>query len=182
MATELTRSRIFRVDFTLDYSEKTVSEWNGRDSDELYDRDSSVVKEYFWDVKISEYSNKEIIDFISARAATLNALVDENPELSYDFEAIKCSLGNISLHDIDSFEVNRSEMNIGSCSKYSANVVVRCGMRGQYVVGYVNDNVNHAMNTGYSDPGDEATTAAMQLVENYLAENNLLDERYIINI
>ena len=182
MATELQKSRIFRVDFTLDYSEKTVSEWNGRDSDELYDRDSSVVKEYFWDVKISEYSKKEIAEAISTRAEKLNALVEIHPELSYDFEAIKCSLGNISLYQIDSFEIDKSEMNIGNSNKYSANVVVRCGMRGQYVVGYVNDNVNHAMNTGYSDPSDEATTAAMQLVEDYLADCSLLDERYIINI
>ena len=180
MATELQKSRIFRVDFTLDYSEKTVSEWNGRDSDELCDWDSSVAKEYFWDVKISEYSKKEIAEAISTRAEKLNAIVDENPELSFDFEAIKCSLGNISVYNVDSFEVDKAEMRIGSCNKYTANVVVRCGMRGQYVVGYVNDVVNHAMNTGYSDPSDEATTAAMQLVEDYLAENKLLDERYTL--
>ena len=186
MATTLQKSRIFKVCIKRETNTSVRSIWNGRESFELAGESQEYVYDAYYDVTISEFEKSEIIKLIKEKTDVLIDICQKHPDLHFDPMSIKIDVGKekIKLSEIESFEIQESEFTpeqikaLGGC-KSEVHVVVSVGIRGQYVSGVIYWDVDHSISQLRKDTSVEEKIA-MTLIEDYLVDNNLIDERYYL--
>lgn len=185
MATILEKSRIFRVMITRRCNEKLVTEWNGRDSFELAGETQKYIYMPYYEVCIKEFDKSPVIRALNSKNRVLFGICQQHPELSFDPGTVKIDIsGDIGLSELESYEIDESEFTpeqieaLGR-TQNGYNVVVAVGIRGQYVTGTVNWYVDHSLSELEKSSRIDCEVA-MQLIQDYLVDNNLIDERYYL--
>ncbi len=164
MATELEKTRIFNVEVKKETS----------------------TEEFFFHFSIKEYNLKEAYSAIQKEMKNLYVIKEQYRELYFDVEDVKTELSSknfkiVSEFEIDATEFSEDELHLLELAEKEANnnICVHVGIRGQYVIGFVKDKVSLPLEEITSFEKNPEKAICAELVEDYLIEIGVQDERYI---